>query len=73
MKKSSQSPEDVSSQPFTKTGIFPRSIGRTVKKILSDISPNADQEFIKKYLSKKSDFSCLPFFSHFQKQNYFYS
>ncbi|MBD1216866.1 CemA family protein [Aphanizomenon flos-aquae NRERC-008] len=49
MKKSSQSPEDVSSQPFTKTGIFPRSIGRTFKKILSDISPNADQEFIKKY------------------------
>ncbi|MFN8951013.1 MAG: CemA family protein [Aphanizomenon sp.] len=49
MKKSSRSPEDVSSQPFTKTGIFPRSIGRTVKKILSDISPNADQEFIKKY------------------------
>ncbi|MFN6218188.1 MAG: CemA family protein [Aphanizomenon sp.] len=49
MKKSSRSPEDVSSQPFTKTGIFPRSIGRTFKKILSDISPNADQEFIKKY------------------------
>jgi hypothetical protein len=49
MKKSSQSPEDVSSQPFTKTGIFPRSIGRKFKKILSDISPNADQEFIKKY------------------------
>ena len=49
MKKSSQSPEDVSSQTFTKTGIFPRSIGRTFKKILSDISPNADQEFIKKY------------------------
>ena len=49
MKKSSQSPEDVSSQPFTKTGIFPRSIGRTFKKILSDISPTADQEFIKKY------------------------
>ena len=49
MKKSSQSPEDVSSQPFTKTGIFPRSICRTFKKILSDISPNADQEFIKKY------------------------
>ncbi|MEI6369851.1 MAG: CemA family protein [Nostocales cyanobacterium ELA608] len=49
MKKSSQSPDDVSSQPFTKTGIFPRSIGRTFKKILSDISPNADQEFIKKY------------------------
>jgi hypothetical protein len=49
MKKSSRSPEDVSSQPFAKTGIFPRSIGRTFKKILSDISPNADQEFIKKY------------------------
>jgi hypothetical protein len=39
------------SQPFTflKTGIFPRSIGRTFKKIFSDISPNTDQEFIKKY------------------------
>ena len=39
------------SQPFTflKTGIFPRSIGRTFKKIFRDISPNADQEFIKKY------------------------
>ena len=52
MKKSSQSfNKDVSSQPFTslKTGIFPRSIGRTFKKILSDISPNADEEFIKKY------------------------
>lgn len=39
------------SQPFTflKTGIFPRSIGRTFKKIFRDISPNVDQEFIKKY------------------------
>ncbi|MTJ11363.1 CemA family protein [Anabaena sp. UHCC 0187] len=39
------------SQPFTflKTGIFPRTIGRTFKKILSDISPNADEEFLKKY------------------------
>jgi hypothetical protein len=52
VKKSSQSSNKyTSSQPFTflKTGIFPRSIGRTFKKILSDISPNADQEFIKKY------------------------
>jgi len=51
MKKSSRSNQDVSSQPFTflKTGIFPRSIGKTFQKILSDISPNADQEFIKKY------------------------
>jgi hypothetical protein len=49
--KKSQSNQDVSSQPFTslKTGIFPRSIGRTFKKIFSDISPNADQEFVKKY------------------------
>ncbi|MTJ51012.1 CemA family protein [Dolichospermum sp. UHCC 0259] len=52
MKKSSQSSnKDTSSQSFTflKTGIFPRSIGKTFQKILSDISPNADQEFIKKY------------------------
>ncbi|MDB9308903.1 CemA family protein [Aphanizomenon sp. CS-733/32] len=51
MKKSSRSNQDVSSQPFTflKTGIFPRSIGKTFQKILIDISPNADQEFIKKY------------------------
>jgi len=56
VKKPSQSSnQDVSSQPFTyfKTGIFPRSIGRTFKKILSDISPNADQEFIKKYQISK--------------------
>ncbi len=29
--------------------MFPRSIGRTFNRILSDISPNADEEFLKKY------------------------
>ncbi|WP_371418243.1 CemA family protein [Anabaena sp. UHCC 0253] len=33
---------------FLKTGIFPKSIGRTLNKILGDISWNADEEFIKK-------------------------
>ncbi|MFM7363084.1 MAG: CemA family protein [Cuspidothrix sp.] len=51
MKKSSLSNQDVNSQPFNyvKTGILPRSIGRKLKQIFSEISPNAEEEFIKKY------------------------
>ncbi|MFM7405083.1 MAG: CemA family protein [Cuspidothrix sp.] len=50
-KSSSSSNQDVNSQSFNyfKTGILPRSIGRTLKKIFSDISSNAEEEFIKKY------------------------
>jgi hypothetical protein len=51
VKKSSSSNQDVNSQPFSyfKTGILPRSISRTLKKIFSEISPDAEEEFIKKY------------------------
>ncbi|MBD2137063.1 CemA family protein [Anabaena sp. FACHB-1237] len=39
------------SQPFKfiKTGIFPRSIGRTLKQIANDFSAEADIEFLNKY------------------------
>lgn len=34
---------------FNKTGVFPRSIGRTFKKIQSDFSPQAEERFVRKF------------------------
>lgn len=50
-KPSSSSNNEGFSQNFTylKTGIFPRSIGRTLKQIANDFSPEADTEFLNKY------------------------
>lgn len=52
MKKPSSSVHnhgDSQSFTFIKTGIFPRSIGRTIKQIANDFSPEADHEFLHKY------------------------
>jgi hypothetical protein len=39
---------------FNKTGFFPRSIGRTFKKIIADFAPRAEGQFVQKFqISKK--------------------
>ena len=66
MKKSSSSDNNGGSyQPFSfiKTGIFPRSIGRTFKQIANDFSPEADTEFLKKYrISRQRTTIAIRFF-----------
>ncbi|MBD2775762.1 proton extrusion protein PcxA [Iningainema tapete] len=37
-----------------KTGVFPRSIGRTITKIINEISPEAEQEFIRNFQISKA-------------------
>jgi hypothetical protein len=45
----------VRENPITqKTGVFPRSIGRTFNKITNDFTPTAEQEFVKNYRSSRN-------------------
>ncbi|MBW4629453.1 MAG: proton extrusion protein PcxA [Brasilonema octagenarum HA4186-MV1] len=38
---------------FNKTGIFPRSIGRTLNRIKADLSPEAEQQYIRNFQSSR--------------------
>ncbi|MBW4613971.1 MAG: proton extrusion protein PcxA [Desmonostoc vinosum HA7617-LM4] len=47
---------------FQKTGVFPRSIGITLKKIKADFSPQAEEEFVKNYrISRKRTITAIRF------------
>ncbi|MDZ8055569.1 MAG: proton extrusion protein PcxA [Aulosira sp. ZfuVER01] len=49
--------------PSQKTGFLPRSIGRTINKIKTDLSPQAEEQFVKKYqISRKRTRVALRFF-----------
>jgi hypothetical protein len=50
-KQPDSSPEEVEKvQPvMKKTGLFPRSIGRTLNKIKGDFNPQSEQQFVKDY------------------------
>jgi CemA family len=48
---------------FNKTGVFPRSIGRTFRKIQSEFAPEAEEKFVKNFkVSKKRTITSIRFF-----------